>query len=216
MKKLLLLGLSFALVGGNMLAVVPPQFIFTDIYAYDCISIDIDKIVVANAVVLPKYHSDLYHQLTNMWLTKENILNLINTRYNTSGVVLTSVRDLHLVEILKEQQNILIRKNHKLVMDCGPFIGDNAAQDYGVFLVYGTILMGIERWGNILPKDVKKVLGVGPVITLGSLYKLYRIYHTVRHNESEINKIDEIIKKIESMQDAEREEQNIALTEQQA
>ena len=210
MKKILLLGLSLSLMGAPLLVASlqkPQQSIFVDTFAYDCVSIDTDKMVKVNAIISPLYQDDLYHLLRNIWITKENILNLVNNRFNASGRVLTSVKDLHIGEILKIQKNILIRKNHRLVMDSGPFMGDNAAQDYSAFALFGSLLTYAITQAN--PKDPSlshfATVGFFSAFTLGSLYKVYKIYKHVRGNESLIHEIDEMIEQLEKIEAEEME-----------
>lgn len=197
MKKLSVL-LSLMLASGSILGTLPQQSIFTDEYAYDCVPVNIDKLVVANSILSSERKGDFYRDLVKIYLTKENLLNLINSQYNNSGKTITSVTDLHIGEILKEQKNILIRENHKIVMDCGFFMGDNIGQDYQAVLMQGVIFTGIGTYLQCMP-----VANIGALVSIGSLYKLYKLNSYVRTREAQINEIDSMISKIEEFEQAE-------------
>jgi hypothetical protein len=112
---------------------------------------------------------------------------------------IASVREMHINELLKEQKNNLIRKNHKLVMDCGPLWGDNAAQDYLMIAGYSGLFIGF--FAN---PELTKESYAAAALTLGALAKVYAIYRTVRNNEAEMNKIDAIINAIEVIEQAKK------------
>jgi hypothetical protein len=104
MKKLLLLSLSTILFSGNILAIIQPVSLKDIIFhhehpTYGSIPVDMNKIVKTNKIISPDRKHEFYQQLKKLHLTEESILNLINSEYNRSGIMLTSINDIHIPEL---------------------------------------------------------------------------------------------------------------------
>jgi hypothetical protein len=211
MKKLLLSFLT--LFGCTILPEMPKQSIFTDNYAYQCEKINTDKLTVAEVALSPKceslvlierkkwFYRDLLMLHDRNELTNESLVATLKCRhkfYDYQPTNSPTINEMHISELLKEQKNRLIRRNNKLVMDCGPLFGDNAAQDYLMLAGYSGLLAVFFA----TPELTKESYAMAAV-AIGSWAKVYSMYRTVRNNEAEMNKIDAMISAIEKLEQTE-------------
>ena len=206
MKKLLLLSLSTILCTGTMLATIEPvstsNIIFNNqLPPYESVPLNIEKLVIANTIISPDRKKHFYHDLLALHgITKQELLDLINSHYNTSGNIITFVSDVHVSELLKEQKNILIKDIYRFINQKNFFLGDTRAEDY---IDYA--LMGIGTMIFLSPiKELKPIAsGIGSIVAISNLYRLYKHIQYIRSREEEIREIDYMITAIEEIEQTE-------------
>jgi hypothetical protein len=177
---------------------------------YRPVAVNMNKIVQANLIISPDRKNAFYQDLCKINLTQGNILNLVNSNYNTSGKIITSVSDICIPELLKEQKNILINDIHNFIYQENSFLGDSRAEDYIDYaFISFVVTAGIVYFMNndipLFPKKTIKIhpLDAGIVTAIPNLYRLYKHVKHIRNKENEINKIDYMIADIEEIEKAE-------------
>jgi hypothetical protein len=206
MKKLLLLSLSTILCTGTMLATIEPvstsNIIFNNEWpSYTSVPLNIEKLVIANTIISPDRKNNFYHDLLALHgITKQELLDLINSHYNTSGNIITFVSDVHVSELLKEQRNIIVKDIYKFINQRNFFLGETRAEDY---LNYAEVAIGTMIILSPIKELAPITSGIGSIVVIGNLYRLYKHIQYIRNKEEEIREIDYMITAIEKIEQTE-------------
>ncbi len=200
---------------------MPQQDIFSNDYAYGYESINIYNLKKAESVLSQKYESSILAQLKEAFykdlvklydngeLTRKSLLTTLEQHQKYTNHQSTyPLCDMHIIELLKEQKNCLIQKNHQRIMNSGPIFNNNAL-NYLLFAGFSCLAAGfriVDRMcdGTYKPtidKEATFCIGIFlTAITLIPLTKVYSIYRSVRSREAEMNKIDKMISVIEEIE----------------
>lgn len=210
MKKLLSFALLTLFSVGNISALIQPVSIKDVIFhdkkpTYDRVPVDMNKVIKTNKIISPKHKHKFYQQLKQLSLTKENMLDLINSQYNISGTMITSINDVHISELLKEQRNILVKDIYDFIYQRNYFMGDSRAEDYINYAFMSSVGAIILTYLIADPKTYPKIdnLGIAFLATIPNLYRLYKHFKYIRNKENEVNEIDNMIANVEKIEKAE-------------
>jgi len=160
--------------------------------------------------------------------TRSEILSLFNRNYNKSGSDLTSLESLHMTELFKEQKNRLVQEMHDEMWKQinTNSMGDIVTEDYALVSAFGFIaalapvplqMSTYQVSSADFPKTsmvkTSEVLGlISKALTIGTAkgillslaavcsYRLYNYRNELRSREDKMNKIDVLIKKIETLE----------------
>lgn len=221
MKKLLLWSLV-GIFAGNVMAVVTTQSAFADLLVRRQQELDSTIMAEIEKIILQAdrgyFCNDLIRLNDKNKFTPDEILSLFNKEYNKTGNDITSLKNLHIAELLKEQK--IYAEIHEQISsyrfyDEKP--GNGLLTSLYIFLVAlipvlphipvkhevnGSSLVELSQANDLFWNGL--IIGIGKGVAFSmAVYCLCYVgngYHKLRNIKHKIDTIDGLIKKIEAME----------------